>query len=195
MSTGPSAIVLAAGLSRRAAPRHKLLLAAPDGSGRTVVRATAEAICAIRESLHEVIVVTGHAREAIEAALHGLPVRYVFAADFAAGMGHSLAAGVRSCFPGTPGFLVTPGDLPGLTGELAAQVVRAAARGGYRRHIVPTAQGARGHPVFLAASLRPALAALTGDAGARLLLNTPGETARTDLLELGDSAVLRDVDH
>lgn len=194
MSPRPTAVILAAGLSRRAAPHHKLLLPAPDGTGRTVVRATVEAICAARAALDEVIVVTGHVREAIEGALAGLPVRFVLAADFASGMGHSLAAGVRSSSPDTAGFLVTPGDLPGLTGELATGVLGAAARRAFRRHIIPTFRGARGHPVFLTAALREPLAGLTGDAGARLLLQQPAERARTDLLEVEQDGILRDVD-
>lgn len=190
----PSAIILAAGLSRRAAPHHKLLLPAPDGSGRTVVRATVEAICGPRAQLAEILVVTGHARAAVEAALAGLPVRCVFAPDFAGGMGHSLAAGVRAAISDTPGFLVSPGDLPGLTSALVARVADAAAHHGHRRHVLPTSGGQRGHPVFLGAWLRDALSALTGDAGARLLLQQPAERARTELLEVGDDAILRDVD-
>lgn len=190
----PTAIVLAAGLSRRAAPHHKLLLPAPDGSGRTVVRATVEAVCGARAPLAGVLVVTGHARGQVEDALAGLPVRFVFAPDFAGGMGHSLAAGVRAAALDTPGFLVTPGDLPGLTPALVARVAAAAAQAGHQRHIIPAAGGRRGHPVFLAAALRGPLAALTGDTGARLLLQQPAERARTDLLEVGDEAILRDVD-
>lgn len=186
-------IVLAAGLSRRAAPHHKLLLPAPDGSGRTVVRATAEALCAVAD-LADILVVTGHERTRIEAALAGLPLRFVFAADFAHGMGHSLAAGVRSSHADTRGFLVSPADLPGLTPQLVRRVVTNAAAAHYARHIIPTAQGRRGHPVFLAASLRARLETLTGDVGARILLATPEERARTDLIEVGDEAILCDVD-
>jgi molybdenum cofactor cytidylyltransferase len=190
----PTAIVLAAGLSRRAAPHHKLLLPAPDGSGRTVVRATVEALCGARNQLAEILVVTGHEHARIEAALAGLPVRCVFAPEFASGMGHSLAAGVRAAIPDTPGFLVSPGDLPGLTPALVARVADAAAHAAHQRHIIPTAGGRRGHPVFLGAWLRDALSTLTGDAGARLLLQQPAERTRTELLEVGDDAILRDVD-
>ncbi len=188
------AIVLAAGLSRRAAPQHKLLLPAPDGSARTVVRATVEAICGAAPAFREIVVVTGHERARIESALTGLPVRFVFAEEFALGMGHSLAAGVRACVQDVAGVIVAPGDLPALRPELVTRVARVAADHAFARHVIPTAQGRRGHPVFLSASLRPALGELTGDAGARTLLARAEERARTDLLELGDEAILRDVD-
>ncbi len=159
-----------------------------------MVRATLEAICGASERFAAVLVVTGHARGSIEAELADLDAAFVFAPDFAQGMGHSLAAGVRAANPDTPGYLVTPGDLPALTPALVAQVAVAAARRAHRRHIVPTARGRRGHPVFLGAWLREALSTLTGDTGARVLLQQPAERSRTDLLEVGDEAILRDVD-
>jgi len=105
-----SGIILAAGFSRRAAPKNKLLL--PAGNGIPVVRGVAAAFCAA--GLDEVIVVTGHQAELIAQAVSGLPVRLVAAADFAQGMGHSLAAGIRAASPDCHGFLVSPGDLTGM---------------------------------------------------------------------------------
>ncbi|BET65336.1 hypothetical protein ASA1KI_02540 [Opitutales bacterium ASA1] len=194
MNTPVVAVVLAAGLSRRAAPHHKLLLPAPDGSGRSVVRATVEAFCGASADLHDVVVVTGHERPRIEAALAGLPIRFVFAPDFAAGMGRSLAAGIRSVDTHVAGFAVAPGDLPWLrAGLITEAVARFKAESG-TRHVLPLADGRRGHPVILGAWLRPALENLDGDVGARLLLAEPAQQARIAYWETGDEAVLRDVD-
>jgi molybdenum cofactor cytidylyltransferase len=187
-----TAIILAAGLSRRAAPENKLLLPAPDRSGRTVVRSTTEAIGGA--GFREVIVVTGHERARVEEALTGLAMRFVFAADFANGMGHSLAAGVRAAAAETRGFVVVPGDLPELTGPLVRMITDCFVAEGGAHHVIPMAGGARGHPVILGAWLRPALEALTGDAGARHLLMAHGEAAQCCYLEVGDRAILRDVD-
>jgi CTP:molybdopterin cytidylyltransferase MocA len=65
---------------------------------------------------------------------------------------------------------------------------------GGEHHVIPMAHGARGHPVVLGAWLRGALGQLTGDSGARHLLAMPAEQARTCQLEVGDPAILRDVD-
>jgi len=187
-----TAIVLAAGFSRRAAPYHKLLFPSPDGSGRTVVRATVEAMCGV--GCGEVIVVTGHERERIEAALAGLPIQCVFAPDFSGGMGHSLAAGVRAAPARARGFAVTPGDLPELTGKVARSVVERFTSGHCEHHVIPLAAGARGHPVVIGAWLRSQLELLTGDFGARHLLAGPAENSRCSFFDVGDPAILRDVD-
>lgn len=192
MTPSVTAIVLAAGLSRRAAPHNKLLMPAPDGSARTIVRATVEAI--VGAELREVIVVTGHERDRVEAALAGLAVRFVFADDYAHGMGHSLAAGVRAAQADTVGFVVVPADLPELTPALVRRVVECFVSERTEYHVIPTASGARGHPVVLGAWLRPQLEVLSGDAGARHLLAVPAEAARCCYFEVGDRAILRDVD-
>lgn len=186
---GVSAIVLAAGLSRRAAPRNKLL---QPFDRRPVVRATVEAFCGV--GFGEVLVVTGHERERVEAALAGLPVSFVFAPDFARGMGCSLAAGVRAAAAGARGFAVAPGDLPWLTPKLVAKVAEPFLAGGGAVHVIPLAQGERGHPAMLGAWLRPQLEALTGDEGARRLLASDAEKSRCRFFETGNPAVLRDVD-
>lgn len=186
---GLTAIVLAAGLSRRAAPHNKLLLPAARGS---VVHVTVEAICAAGFS--EVIVVLGHERERVGAALAGLAIRGVFAPDYALGMGHSLAAGVRAAIPGAAGFAITPGDLPYLTGALVRQIARQFHARGDTHHVIPTARGERGHPVIIGGWLRAQLAALTGDRGARSLLMSEDERARCQFLEVNDAAILRDID-
>lgn len=184
-----SAIVLAAGLSRRAAPQHKLLVTV---HGRPVVRATVEAMCGA--GFGETIVVIGHERTAVANVVAGLPVRLIFAADFASGMGHSLAAGVREARPDARAFAITPGDLPFLTPQLVRHVASRFALEGFSRHVIPMARGERGHPVMITGDLRGRLETLTGDAGARGLLGEPAERARCVFLEVGDRAVIRDVD-
>ena len=183
-------IVLAAGFSRRNAAGNKLLLAGEGG--RPLVCIAAEALCGA--GLGEVLVVTGHQGEDVEAALSGLPVRCVRAEHYAAGMGASLAAGVSAADPRCSGFLVTPADLPGLRPEHARAVAGRFLELGCRSHVVPTADGERGHPVALGAWLRPALESLDADIGARALLAEPAEAARRELLELGDKGIVRDRD-
>ena len=69
--------------------RNKLLL---ELDGEAVVRRAART--ASEGGLDPVVVVTGHAREAVEGQLHGLGCRTVYNAEHAAGQHTSVAAGV-----------------------------------------------------------------------------------------------------
>ena len=184
-----SAIILAAGLSRRAAPHNKLLVTL---NGRPVVRSLVEAF--VGADLDEILVVTGHDRERIETALKGLPVRFIFATDFAKGMGHSLATGIRHAAPDAQGFVVSPSDLPEMTPALIHRVLEAFREQRARKHIIPTLNGERGHPVVLGSWLRLALESLEGDHGARYLLANSTERVRCHFLPVNDPAILRDMD-
>ncbi len=85
-----AAVVLAAGSSVRMG-RNKLLL---ELDGETVVRRAAGTARAA--GLAPVVVVTGHEREAVEAALHGLPCRIVHNTEHAQGQHTSVAAAIAA---------------------------------------------------------------------------------------------------
>src|SRR5205814_5377025 len=86
-----AAVVLAAGRSTRMGGPNKLVA---EIGGKPLVRIAAEQALASRAQ--PVLVVTGHDRERIEAALSGLAVRFVYNPDFADGLGTSLRAGIAA---------------------------------------------------------------------------------------------------
>ena len=155
-----AAVVLAAGLSRRMG-RPKLLL---DLGGAPVIRRTVERI--LTAALDDLIVVTPPAAAEITAALDGLPVRYAVNADPAAGQATSVVAGIRALAPETDAALIALGDQPTLPPDVIPALVRARAETG-RPIAAPVYQGARGNPVLFAAAIFPELCALSGDRGAR----------------------------
>ncbi|MFT3870560.1 MAG: nucleotidyltransferase family protein [Nibricoccus sp.] len=183
-------IILAAGLSRRAAPYNKLLL--PGRDGTPVVRCVAAAFAAA--GLQEVIVVTGHQHDAVAEAVSGLSLHTVYAPSFASGMGNSLAAGVQAASQTCQGFLVCPGDLPDMSVAIVSQVALAFVEHGCAKNIIPVHHGLRGHPVALVADLRSKLEKLSGDTGAKILLSAPEEVARTLALSVESEAINADND-
>jgi molybdenum cofactor cytidylyltransferase len=183
-------LVLAAGLSRRAAPHNKLLLREP--CGRSLVRIAAESF--VEAGLEGVVVVTGHQRERIMEDLQGLPLQEVHASGYAGGMGCSLAAGVRALPPSIHGLLVSPADLPGMHASLVRAVAAAFVASGCTVHVVPVCGEERGHPVALGPWLRGGLEQLQGDLGARQLLAAQTERARTRYLDTKDPGAFRDRD-
>lgn len=83
------------------------------------------------------------------------------------GLGESIAAGVAAT-AGLPGWLVALADMPQLTPETYLQVNAALAHARCARAVYA---GQAGHPVGFRAEMLSALCALTGDEGARALLN------------------------
>lgn len=178
------AIVLAAGSGSRFGGR-KLL--APWRGGVLLDGALAAALAAPVDS---VTVVTGADAEAVTAAVAGrAPV--VHADDHAEGMAASLRAGLMALPDGAIGALVLLGDMPLVPHAILAPLAEAIRAGASAA--VPFSGGRRGNPVALSASLFPQLLSLTGDQGARRILDDLGEALIC--IETDDPGVLIDVDH
>jgi molybdenum cofactor cytidylyltransferase len=64
----------------------------------------------LRSRARPIIVVTGHQRERVEAALAGLPVDFVHNPKFADGLGTSLKTGVAAVPAQADGVIVCLGD-------------------------------------------------------------------------------------
>ncbi|CAG9168436.1 Bifunctional protein GlmU [Cupriavidus laharis] len=141
-----SAVLLAAGLSARMGGPHKLLM---EIGGQPVVRRTAIAL--LDAGPAEVVVVTGHHREAVQAALHGLPLRFWFNPRYADGQMTSVAAGVASLAQPCDVVLVCLADQVLLTAADYLEIVHAFAGRPHGSIVVPWHAGQRGNPVAFAA--------------------------------------------
>ncbi len=180
-------IVLAAGRSSRMGPRNKLT---EELAGRPIVRRAVEAALASR--CRPVVVVTGHQAEAVAAALEGLEVGIVHNPDFAAGMSTSLKAGLAALPDRLDGAIVALGDMPEIGPAHLDRMISAFEPKEGRSIIVPVFEGRRGNPVLWGAELFPAMAALSGDVGARQVVADNADCVVE--LDLQTPAVLVDVD-
>ena len=133
----------------------------------------------------------------VGAALQGLDVTLLANPDAAEGLSTSLKIGIgglpgHTGQSGLDGAMVLLGDMPLVTGALLRRLVAAfeAEPGGLAA--VPLHGGEWGNPVILAPALFPDVTTLTGDAGARRLL----EARRDVVIEVpvSDEAVAFDVD-
>lgn len=169
-----AAVVLAAGRSTRFGPSNKLLA---EVDGEPMVRHAVRAATA--SGVAETIVVTGHMAEAVEAALAGLPVRFVRNPDFAAGQSTSLRAGIAAVSPTSEAAVVMLGDMPRVTAATLDRVIAAYRPGAGALVVVPRHDGRRGNPVLWSRRFFRDLAALEGDTGARALLAANPEAVAT----------------
>jgi molybdenum cofactor cytidylyltransferase len=182
-----AAVILAAGRSTRMGGPNKLLA---DIGGRPLVRIAAEEALASRA--RPVIVVTGHQRDAVEAALAGLKVERVHNPDFADGLSTSLKAGLAALPGEVDGAVILLGDMPQVRASLIDRLVGAFDPERGALVVVPTIDGKRGNPVVWARRFFPELMTLEGDIGARHVIGRYAEAVTE--VPLTDQAVLIDVD-
>ena len=139
-----SAVVLAAGLSRRMGAPNKLLL--PLG-GRPMIRQVLENVLAA--PFVEVVVVLGHQAPEVGAALGPLGVRCVVNDDFASGQVSSVRAGLGALTQPTDAVMICLGDQPLLTPADLREVQAAFARRSHGSVLVPMFGERRGNPVII----------------------------------------------
>jgi molybdenum cofactor cytidylyltransferase len=180
-------VLLAAGRSTRMGGPNKLVA---EIGGKPLVRIAAEQALASRAK--PVIVVTGHQRDRVEAALAGLPVRFVHNPDFAQGLGTSLRTGIAAVPPEADGAIVCLGDMPQVDAALIDRLVVAFDPGKGALVVMPTIDGKRGNPVLWSRRFFPELMAIEGDVGARNLISRYSEAVAE--VPVSGNAALVDVD-
>ena len=181
-----AAIVLAAGKSTRMG-QNKMLA---DFRGKPLVRVTVEAI--LKSAARTVLVVTGNEGEKVRAALNGLDVAVVDNPDYAQGLSTSLRAGLAALPADVAGAVVCLGDMPLVEPGVIDRLIAAFNPTEGRLICVPTYDGKLGNPVLWGREFFAAMSQLSGDRGARSLL----DAQRDQLVEIPvpDDAILTDID-
>lgn len=176
------AIVLAAGASRRFGEANKLLR---EVAGVPIIK---RVIAAVQGAEIPVCVITGWQQERIAAAV--APVPTCWNPDWEQGLGSSLAAGAASCQSGSA-ILVVLGDMPGVRSDVIQSLMNQLGdqKGTIVVPVYDANPGVWGHPVLFSTDYREALLALSGDHGARMLLQTC-----SNLIEVPVSGSLEDID-
>lgn len=181
-----SAIVVAAGLSTRMGTPKQLL---PFGQ-HTVIEQIASVLLSC--PLHEVVVVTGHERAAIEARLAAWNVRPIFNPDYQTGeVLSSVQCGLAALDPSARAALIVLGDQP----QLEAGVVRRLL-GAYEdvpgRLVIPSYQRRRGHPILIDRAHWDEILTLESGKTLRHVINAHDDEIRYVVVET--DSVLRDMD-
>jgi len=184
-------LVLAAGGSRRMGDGTNKLL--EEVGGKPLVLWPVDAL--LGAGIDPVLVVLGHEASRVRALVADRGVVFVEHDEWARGMAGSIARGARELERlGTDcqGLAVVLGDLPALRASHVRLVVRAFASAPAGSICLPVHAGRRGHPVLFDRSYLGELATLTGEGGARPILDRHGD--RVLEVEVSSDAVLADVD-
>ncbi|KAB2936114.1 MAG: NTP transferase domain-containing protein, partial [Rhodocyclaceae bacterium] len=181
-----AALVLAAGQSARMGGANKLF--AEVGGVPMLLRAVNAALASKAAS---VTVVLGHEAERAEALLAGRKVNVVRNPDFAQGMSTSLRAGIAALPKEAEAAVVLLADMPRISAVQVDRVIDAfeAKRPAI---VVPQRDGQRGNPILWPREFFVPMQAVSGDQGARSLLQEHAQRIRA--VDMDDDAIHADVD-
>jgi molybdenum cofactor cytidylyltransferase len=186
-ASGVAAIVLAAGRSTRMGPDNKLLAMIGD---KPMVRHVVEAALASKAS--PVIVVTGHEADHVRAALAGLEVTFQHNPEFALGLSGSVRRGLSAAPADAKAGLILLGDMPKVTPAILNRLIAVHGEEPTAAAVAPVAGGRRGNPVLITRQLFQAMDSVSGDTGARALLDAAG--AAVAEVAVSEDGVLLDID-
>jgi molybdenum cofactor cytidylyltransferase len=191
--TRVGAVILAAGQSSRfragGGSDPTKLVAKLDG--KPIVRRVVEA--ALAAKARPVVVVTGYARESVEAAIADCDAGLAFNPNFASGLASSLSVGLSAMPRDVVGAIVLLGDMPQVGAPLIDALIDAFLARKDALAAVPVCEGRRGNPVLLSQKLFERAMRLTGDEGARRLIGALSASVLVEV-EAPDIGVAFDID-
>jgi molybdenum cofactor cytidylyltransferase len=191
-------VLLAAGSARRFDGTQKLLARVPNKEGEQPMPLVRLAVLGLCEAGLEHVVVLGREAEAVRGCVADLEPSFVVNPEFASGMSSSLRTGVDYAlkhWSTADGLLIALGDQPlagsGIVEVLVDHFWSAGESNEKPLIVAPRYRGEVGNPVLFDRTLAPELLAISGDRGARSVVER--DPARVRYVEF-DRAVPRDVD-
>jgi molybdenum cofactor cytidylyltransferase len=184
-----SAIILAAGTSSRMGTPNKLLLPFQETTiVRTVVRQIADT------GIEDIIVVTGYESDQVTAALHGLPVHFVFNPYYALGMTSSIKQGVKAARG--DGYMICLADMVKITSSQYSIIMNEFVRchkADPSCIVIPYYQDNKGNPVVFSSSYRGMILQHHQPEGCREILQQ--NESHIKRVEMMNDSVLTDLDN
>ena len=184
-----SAIVLAAGFSRRMGAANKLLL---PWRNATIVATVAQQL--LSAAVDEVIVVTGHQSGEVEKALRSLPVRLIHNPAAQTGLTSSIRKGVS--IARGDGYMICLSDMVLIT-PAEYSLLASAFRDRYpqddRCIVLPDFQGSTGNPVVFSAAYRPEILLHTETEGCKTIVRA--NSGHHFRVTMPSDHVLKDIDY
>jgi len=177
-----SAILLAAGQSKRMVNENKLTKKIQDVP---LIKHSVKNILA--SSISELIIVLGHQKEIIEKIIDkDEKIKFIFNKNFESGMASSIKTGLNQLSTKTEAFFICLGDMPMVDHDIYNQLIKSK---GNKEIIVPTYKGLQGNPVLFNKSMKEKIMSITGDAGAKQILELNKDKILN--LEINDQSITK----
>ena len=185
-----SAVILAAGESRRMGKQNKLLL--PVG-GEALLIKLVKSVC--DSDVGQVLVVIGHEAEKIRRELNTFPLSFVYNPNFSEGMTTSIKSGVKAISPDCDGLLICLADMPFIKNSDINKLIHAYVQNRIKEKrliVVPVFKGQQGNPVLFSSEFRNDILEHKKGSGCRgVIMNYPESVKE---IEMDNDNMLLDVD-
>ncbi|CAM8655402.1 COG2068 Uncharacterized MobA-related protein [Comamonadaceae bacterium] len=119
----------------------------------------------------EVVVVTGHVRDAVEAQVQTFPVTLAHNADFASGQQSSVRLGLSALSGNFDAVIILLADQPLIGATDLTELIAAFKKKPYGNIVMPMVGGQRGNPVVIDAEARAQVLASETNLGCRNLMD------------------------
>lgn len=185
-----SAIILAAGESKRMGEPNKLLL---PYRCQTLIEGIVDTV--LSSDVDEVIIVLGHEAARIKEVCQTRPVKFVQNDNYQEGMTTSIHAGVRAADGDADGFMICLSDLPLVEPDELNHLIYAfqEAVTANNKHIaIPVFEGQRGNPVIFSAIYKNDILDHKGLMGCKGIIKQNPEQVLE--VEMATAHVLMDID-
>ena len=180
-----SAILLAAGRSRRMNGKNKLV---KEIQGVPLIKRSVENI--LSSSIDELIVVVGYQKEIVEKIIHKHEkVKFVFNKNYEIGMASSIKMGLNSISKNTEFFFICLGDMPMINSDIYNQLIKFKNQ---KDIIVPTYNNIQGNPVLFNKSMKEKIMSIEGDVGAKKIIESNKDKVLN--IKISDKNITKDFD-
>ena len=185
-----SAVILAAGESKRMGKQNKLLLPV---AGEALLVKLIKSVC--DSDVGQVIVVIGHEAEKIRRKLNNFPLSFVYNPNFSEGMTTSIKSGLKEVSPDCDGYMICLADMPFINTSEINKLIHAYSQNRIKEKrliVIPVYQGHRGNPVLFSTEFREDILEHKIEYGCKGVIMNNFESVKE--IEMDDDSMLLDVD-
>ena len=180
-----SAILLAAGQSKRMNGENKLT---KKIQGIPLIKHSVKNI--LSSSVDELIVILGYQKEIVEKFIDkNEKIKTVFNENFENGIASSIKTGLNHFSEKTEAFFICLGDMPLVNHNIYNQLIKSKDN---KKIIVPIYKGQQGNPVLFDKSMKEKIMSISGDAGAKKILELNKDKILN--LEINDQNIAKGFD-
>jgi molybdenum cofactor cytidylyltransferase len=182
-----SAILLAAGQSKRTGDENKLI---KKYKGKALINHILNSL--IRSKVNKIIIVLGHKKQKIKKiALKSKKITFVINSSYKKGISSSIKSGLKKISKKNIGFLIVHADMP-LISKGIINILCLAVKNKDKEIFVPVYKRKIGNPLAFKYSMIKSLKKIRGDRGAKKLIKS--NKSKVQFMKMKSKSILIDFD-